>query len=165
MTEFTSQERYGTSLRSRAWALLLKLYLSALDLIYHSSSVLFFLGMSALIISLSASSTPHATPRLNSRSSTAALALLKERPRCWVGVIDQINPPWVSVQGERGEELTLRLDQAYPEAREGDWVIYWVGAAHLERLRSAGALRERARLKRDVQELWERAHDGEPLKL
>jgi hypothetical protein len=54
--------------------------------------------------------------------------------RCWIGVIDQINPPWVNVVGERGEELHIGLDQVYTQAKAGDWVIYWTHQRVLESL-------------------------------
>ena len=45
-------------------------------------------------------------------------------PRCWIGVIDQITPPWLSVAGEHGETLLLSLDKSYSGAKEGDWVMF-----------------------------------------
>lgn len=56
--------------------------------------------------------------------------------RCWVGVIDHINPPWISVSKESGEEVLISLDESYPQAREGHWVIYWERQERLERLDS-----------------------------
>ena len=73
-------------------------------------------------------------------------------PRCWVGVIDHIDPPWLLVVGESSEEVTLSLDQAYADAKEGDWVIYWRKPHKIERLRSPLA----AQATRDVKLLVER---------
>ena len=68
-------------------------------------------------------------------------------PRCWIGVIDQINPPWVNVSGEHQERLTLHIDQVYEGAQEGDWVIYWVTIQRLEELKSPRIPLEYHRLK------------------
>lgn len=65
--------------------------------------------------------------------------------RCWVGVIDQINPPWVKVVGESGDTLQLHLDQAYPNIKAGDWVIYWTQQKVLEHLVSPGSQKETER--------------------
>ena len=37
---------------------------------------------------------------------TLSASVLSSFPRCWVGVVDQIDPPWVSIVGERGERVT-----------------------------------------------------------
>ena len=76
--------------------------------------------------------------------STARYASAK--PRCWVGVIDQINPPWVIVSGEYDEEAVISLQQVYTDAEEGDWVIYWTGDQRLEKLTSSQAYQENQRL-------------------
>ena len=83
--------------------------------------------------------------------STARCASAK--PRCWVGVIDQINPPWVIVSGEYDEEVVISLQQVYTDAEEGDWVIYWTGDQRLEKLTSSHADQENQRLNKLGQSL------------
>ena len=75
------------------------------------------------------------------------------RPRCWIGVIAQINPPWVIVSGEYDEEVILSLQQIYPEVKEGDWVIYWTTTHRVEPLRSTFAQFETQRLKQLIDQL------------
>jgi hypothetical protein len=60
----------------------------------------------------------------------------RPKARCWIGVVDQIDPPWISVVGERGESVMLSINRAYLGVKEGDWVVYWSAAQRLERLRS-----------------------------
>ena len=57
-------------------------------------------------------------------------------PRCWVGVVDQINPPWVTVIGEQGERVELSVEQTYQNIKEGDWVLYWSRVNRLEHIDS-----------------------------
>ena len=94
------------------------------------------------------------------------------RPRCWIGVIDQINPPWVVVSGEHDEEVILSLQRVYSGVKEGDWVMYWTATQRLEPLKSPSAQRETQRLKKLIDELStpiidpSRHHEGaERLKL
>ena len=70
-------------------------------------------------------------------------------PRCWVGVVDQINPPWIKVIGEQGETLELPLDRVYKSVREGHWVIYWSRTKRLEHLDSEESRRE-IKLQKDL---------------
>ena len=83
--------------------------------------------------------------------STALCA--SANPRCWVGVIDQINPPWVVVSGEYDEEAVISLQQVYTDAEEGDWVIYWTHDQRLEKLTSSHAYQENQRLNKLGQSL------------
>lgn len=69
------------------------------------------------------------------------------RPRCWIGVIDQINPPWVSIIGEHDEEAVISLQRVYASAAEGDWVVYWIDDQRLELFRSTQTQAEHRRLK------------------
>ena len=62
--------------------------------------------------------------------------------RSWVGVVDQVNPPWVQVVSESGNTLQLHLDQTYPSVKAGDWVIYWSQQKVLELLDSPASRRE-----------------------
>ena len=73
-------------------------------------------------------------------------------PRCWIGVIDQITPPWLSVAGEHGETLLLSLDKSYSGAKEGDWVIYWTQQKALQRLDSPFSRAETEALRRLLRE-------------
>ena len=72
-----------------------------------------------------------------------------------MGVIDQINPPWISVVGERGEVASVSVDHAYPGAQEGDWVLYWTRTRMLEPLTSSETLRERERLRDELLKLYD----------
>ena len=69
------------------------------------------------------------------------------RPRCWIGVIDQINPPWVFITGEYDEEAVLSLQQVYASAAEGDWVVYWVNDQRLDLFKSPQTQAEKHRLR------------------
>ena len=151
--------------------LIIELYICALGAIYWLSlRAPQVIALSVTTALLSASTSPqsfieHATAaptleltrddrrgeRLDHGTSSAPKR--SSSPRCWVGVIDQINPPWISVAGEYGEELELSLDRAYPEVQEGDWVIYWDESQRLEPLRSREAQRETERLRREVYRL------------
>ncbi|MAD60769.1 MAG: hypothetical protein CMH49_04520 [Myxococcales bacterium] len=80
-------------------------------------------------------------------SKTLYLLLLFElssvhQTRCWIGVIDQINPPWVVISKESGEQIEVPLGESEPNAQEGDWVIYWTKQKRLERLDSFGSRTE-----------------------
>jgi hypothetical protein len=76
--------------------------------------------------------------------------------RCWIGVIDQINPPWVNVVGERGEELHIGLDHVYPQAKAGDWVIYWTQQGVLESLDTPASRIETSAQDQLMKSLFER---------
>lgn len=65
--------------------------------------------------------------------------------RCWIGVIDQINPPWLVISRESGEQVELPLAESDPQVREGDWVIYWTQQKRVERLNSLGSRMESKR--------------------
>ena len=83
-------------------------------------------------------------------SKTLYLLLLFElsstpQIRCWIGVIDQINPPWMIISKESGEQIEVPLGESEPNAQEGDWVIYWTKQKRLERLDSFGSQTESKR--------------------
>ncbi len=65
--------------------------------------------------------------------------------RCWLGVIDQINPPWVTITKETGGLVELPLEELDHYAKEGDWVIYWSNQKRLELLNSKGSRMENKR--------------------
>ena len=83
----------------------------------------------------------------------SASILTSLSPRCWIGVIDQIDPPWVSVIGERGEHIHLSIDRGYPDIQEGDWVIYWTQQNALEQINSPQSRTENKRLKSSMNSL------------
>ena len=80
-------------------------------------------------------------------------------PRCWIGVIDQINPPWIMISGEYDEEVIVSLQHAYTDAEEGDWVIYWTESQRIEEIKSPHTHREIQRLKSLSRSLDQRSHD------
>ena len=134
-------------------------YVDALSALYWLSlRIPTILALSMITVTITASAAP---PRSLSPISSLSVRATRAEPRslslarCWVGVIDQINPPWISVVGERGEAVSVSVDHAYPEAREGDWVLYWTRTHTLESLQSAETLRERERLKSDLLELYD----------
>lgn len=57
-------------------------------------------------------------------------------PRCWIGIVDRVEPPWLVIVGEREEQVKISLAHSYPETREGDWVIYWTQQGIVERIDS-----------------------------
>ena len=75
-------------------------------------------------------------------------------PRCWVGVVDQINPPWVIVLGEQGEKAHVSVEQTYHNIKEGDWVIYWSRTHRLEHIDSMHSRDETAEQERLLQSLF-----------
>ena len=83
-------------------------------------------------------------------SKTLCLLLLFElssvhQARCWIGVIDQINPPWIIISKESGDQIEVPLGESEPNAQEGDWVIYWIKQKRIERLDSFGSRTESKR--------------------
>lgn len=56
--------------------------------------------------------------------------------QCVIAVVDQINPPWISLHTEGGEEMTVHARIAPKDIREGEWVLYWKRTQILERLSS-----------------------------
>ena len=42
----------------------------------------------------------------------------------WVGLVDQINPPWMTISGEYQQSVTIRMTTQHQKLREGSWVIY-----------------------------------------
>lgn len=134
-------------------------YIDALSALYWLSlRIPTILSLSMIAVTVTASATP---PRLTLPPPSPSIRATRAEPRslrlarCWIGVIDQINPPWISVVGERGEVANVSLDHAYSEAREGDWVIYWTRTSTLEPLQSSEALREREHLRSDLLELYD----------
>lgn len=67
-------------------------------------------------------------------------------PRCWIGVIDKINPPWMVITGEYHEEAIISIQETYADLAEGDWVIYWTRQHRIEKLISLGTQLEMKRL-------------------
>ena len=45
--------------------------------------------------------------------------------RCWIGIVDQINPPWLVISKESNEQVEIPLAEGVDLIKEGDWVIYW----------------------------------------
>jgi hypothetical protein len=50
----------------------------------------------------------------------------------WIGVIDQINPPWIIIEGERGERAIMPMSSSSVSVTEGQWVVVWVRAGRIE---------------------------------
>ena len=53
-----------------------------------------------------------------------AKALNKSHPSIHLGVIDQIDPPWLVVMNELGETFYVSLSLSKTVLKEGQWVIY-----------------------------------------
>ena len=53
-----------------------------------------------------------------------AKALTKSHPSIHLGVIDQIDPPWLVVINELGETFYVSLSLSKTVLKEGQWVIY-----------------------------------------
>lgn len=62
--------------------------------------------------------------------------------RCWIGIVDQINPPWLIISKESNEQIEIPLAESEAPIKEGDWVIYWTQQKRLERLDSPGSRME-----------------------
>ena len=62
--------------------------------------------------------------------------------RCWIGIVDQINPPWLVISKESNEQIEIPLAEGETLIKEGDWVIYWTQQKRLERLDSPGSRME-----------------------
>ena len=93
-----------------------------MELIFSPTSISFFSkGLSALLLFF--------------ELSTSSV-------RCWIGVVDQINPPWLVISKEPNEQISIHLEEGYMSIREGDWVIYWTHQKRLERLDSSGSRME-----------------------
>ena len=78
----------------------------------------------------------------------------------WVGVIDQLNPTWISICGERGEyierpisSVDLGKDSALVKVREGQWVVYWTRTGLIEPIRGVGAMDVESMLKRRLDQV------------
>ena len=81
----------------------------------------------------------------------------------WVGVIDQLNPPWISICGERGEyierplsSVDLGKDRALVKVKEGQWVVYWTRTGLIEPIRGIGAREVNNALKNDLDQVKSR---------
>ena len=62
--------------------------------------------------------------------------------RCWIGIVDQINPPWLVISKESNEQVEIPLAEGVDLIKEGDWVIYWTQQKRLERLNTQGSRME-----------------------
>ena len=62
--------------------------------------------------------------------------------RCWIGIVDQVNPPWLIISKESNEQIEIPLAESEAPIKEGDWVIYWTQQKRLERLDSPGSRME-----------------------
>ena len=73
----------------------------------------------------------------NSRGEISSIS--EPKAEAWVGVIDQINPPWVIIEGERGERAVMPMRSTSTSLIEGQWVVVWVRAGRIEPLNPAFA--------------------------
>ena len=78
----------------------------------------------------------------------------------WVGVIDQLNPPWITICGERGEYVERPLSSldsgkksALVNIKEGHWVVYWTRTGLIEPIKGIGARDIETKLKRYVDQV------------
>ena len=56
---------------------------------------------------------------LSARSKTT------QKKRVYIGVIDQIDPPWIVMMSESGSLFYIDFATLYPPFKEGQWVIYF----------------------------------------
>ena len=42
----------------------------------------------------------------------------------WVGLVDQINPPWMTISGEYQQSVTIRMTAQHQKLREGSLYAY-----------------------------------------
>lgn len=54
----------------------------------------------------------------------------------WVGLIEQINPPWITISGEYKESVQLQMSNMHTALKEGDWVIYFPHSKHIIPIKS-----------------------------
>jgi hypothetical protein len=54
----------------------------------------------------------------------------------WIGLIEQINPPWITISGEYKESVQLQMSNTHTALKEGDWVIYFPHSKHIMPIKS-----------------------------
>ena len=80
-----------------------------------------------MILLLMVYSTCHCTP---------LMAQPFNKVWAWVGLIEQINPPWIIISGEYRESVQLQMSNTQATLKEGDWVIYFPRSKHIMPIKS-----------------------------